>query len=319
VEGGGGEGKQRVLTSPAVRKMAKENNIDLNSIVGTGPKQRILKGDLLTILNPNTINQKQHPTKGTPTVIAQPSSTAAAEQTPPAPIPIRGYNRLMIKTMTESLTIPHMTYADEIDFTNLHRTRQKINDALRTTTTDNLKLSYLPFAIKAASLSLNHHPTLNATLDLPNNTILPSPRHNIGIAMDTPRGLAVPVLKDVQHLSLLDIAAELKRLQAVAIENNLSSDDVSRATFSLSNIGAMGGTYMSPIVTPPQVAIGALGRVRRLPRFVGEESDEVRSVWIGTVSWGADHRVIDGGTLARFSNKWKEYMEDPCVMMTEMR
>jgi len=207
-----------ILTGSAVRKIAKENNIDFV------PNQRILKGYLLTILNPNATTQKQHSAKGTLTVML-PSPSVASRKTPPAPIPIRSYDGLMIKTMTESLTIPYMTYTDEIDFTHLH---EKINNGRRTTTTNHFKLFYLPFSIEATSLSFKHNPTLNA--------ILPSPPPNIGIARDAPRGLAVPVLKDVRHLPLIDIATELKRLPALAIENNLSSNDVSHATFLLSNI-----------------------------------------------------------------------------------
>ena len=104
-----------------------------------------------------------------------------------------------------------------------------------------------------------------------------------------------------------------------AFEGNLSEADISDCTFTLSNIGAIGGTYMSPVVLPPQVAVGAMGKIQRLPRFVSDTSDEVESVRIMPISWGGDHRAVDGATMARFSNLWKAYVENPSSMMFAMR
>jgi 2-oxoisovalerate dehydrogenase E2 component (dihydrolipoyl transacylase) len=141
--------------------------------------------------------------------------------------------------------------------------------------------------------------------------------------MDTPRGLVVAVVRDCQDKSLIDIARDLHRLQTLGKEGNLSESDVSHATFSISNIGAIGGTYMSPVVIPPTVAIGAMGKIHRIPCIVEDNHNhkevKIEAVDVMNVSWGADHRVIDGATLARFSNAWKGYVENPTTMMLTLR
>ena len=152
---------------------------------------------------------------------------------------------------------------------------------------------------------------------------------DIGIAMDTPRGLIVPVIKQCQNKSLPELAEELKHLKAAVAEGvgGLAASDLKGATFTLSNVGAIGGggTYMSPIVTPPQVAIGALGQIRRLPRYVTlsstdpAQSQTIEEAHICAVSWAADHRVVDGATVARFHKSFKEYMEDPIKLLLDLR
>jgi 2-oxoisovalerate dehydrogenase E2 component (dihydrolipoyl transacylase) len=223
---------------------------------------------------------------------------------------LRGYNRLMVQKMQASLQIPHMVYADEIDVTSL-RTRYKHD------------LPFLPFCIKALSLSLAKYPLLNSSYDAASNQVLLWADHNIGVAMDTPRGLIVPVIKHVQTKSISEIALDLQRLKDSAKNNNssVSPEDLQGATFTLSNIGVIGGggTYMSPIVTSPQVAIGALGNIQRVPRFVAEDSMDVQEAYIVNVSWAGDHRVIDGATMARFQKEWKSYLQDPIRMIRSMK
>lgn len=143
------------------------------------------------------------------------------------------------------------------------------------------------------------------------------PRHNIGFATDTPHGLLVPNIKDCQARSVLEIAAELNRLHAAGLQNKLKPDELSGGTFSLSNIGAIGGTYASPVILPPQVSIGALGKIQKLPRF--DANDNVVPVHIMCISWSADHRVIEGAQMARFSNKLKYYLENPASMLLHLK
>jgi 2-oxoisovalerate dehydrogenase E2 component (dihydrolipoyl transacylase) len=312
-----------------------EYSIDLPSIIGTGPKGRVLKGDVLTVLKerglmpPSTEQQasaKMHERIASSTDNVAPAGDS--KKTPLFPndsvitsidqivlplqqdtaMEIRGYNRLMVQSMTTSLQIPHMVYGDEINVTGL-RTQYRAT------------LPFLPYCIKATSMALTKYPLLNASFDAENNRIMLWADHNIGIAMDTPRGLIVPVIKQVQNKSLSDIVAELQRLKECARDSSVPPEDLKGATFTLSNIGAIGGggTYMSPIVTSPQVAIGALGKVQRVPRFVGENSTEVRETFIVNVSWGGDHRVVDGATMARFHTQWKKYLEDPIFLVQEMK
>lgn len=179
-----------------------------------------------------------------------------------------------------------------------------------------IKLSYMPFLIKAASLALKNYPTLNASVGEDSTHVTYHAAHNISVAMDTPTGLLVPNIKNVEQKSILEVAEELNRLQQLATAGKLAISDLSGGTFSISNIGSIGGTYMSPVILVPQVAIGAVGKIQALPRFAADGS--VAPVRIMCVSWSGDHRVIDGATMARFSNTWKAYLETPMSMLAEM-
>ena len=141
--------------------------------------------------------------------------------------------------------------------------------------------------------------------------------HNIGIAMDTPAGLIVPNIKNVQDLSILEIARELNSLQQLGSAGKLEKKHLEGGTFTLSNVGAIGGTYASPILFLPQVAIGALGKIQTLPRF--DAKGQVYAAHIIPLSWSADHRVIDGATMARFSNTMKTFVEQPNAMLLSMK
>eukprot|EP00985_Skeletonema_marinoi_P022780 scaffold14737_cov197-Skeletonema_marinoi.AAC.3 len=302
----------KVLSSPAVRKMSKDYSIDLGAVMGTGPGGRVLKADILNIINAR--DSKAKPT-GSTTVPQVSSALSQIEED--TVIPIRGYSRLMVKSMTTSLQVPHMVYADEINVNALTVVRDSLRPLAKEMGLN--KLTYLPFFIKASSLAITKYPVLNSTIDVEEMTLTYHQSHNVGVAVDTERGLTVPVVKRCQDKSVLEIAEELGRLYALAFEGNLSEADISDCTFTLSNIGAIGGTYMSPVVLPPQVAVGAMGKIQRLPRFVSDTSDEVESVRIMPISWGGDHRAVDGATMARFSNLWKAYVENPSSMMFAMR
>lgn len=135
--------------------------------------------------------------------------------------------------------------------------------------------------------------------------------------MDTSEGLVVPNIKAVQERSVLDIAEELMRLQIHGKQGNFSTQDITNGTFTISNIGSIGGTYAKPLILPPEVAIGAIGKIQRVPKFSND--DKVIAVDVMKVSWSADHRVIDGATMARFSNRWKSYLENPVLMCLNMK
>jgi len=175
----------------------------------------------------------------------------------------------------------------------------------------------MPFIVKAASLALTEYPLINSSINLENETVTYKHNHNIGVAMDTAQGLLVPNIKAVQNLSVFEIAAELTRLHQVGLAGKLSAQDLTGGTFSLSNIGSIGGTYASPVILPPEVAIGALGKLRKLPRF--NANGEVYAATIMNVSWSADHRLLDGATVARFSNTWKDYLENPARMVLDLK
>ena len=135
--------------------------------------------------------------------------------------------------------------------------------------------------------------------------------------MDTPVGLIVPNIKGVQDLNVLDIAQELNRLHDLGIKGKLGGADLQGTTFSISNIGSIGGTYAMPVIMPPNVAIGALGKIQQLPRY--NHDGDIYKAHVMNVSWAADHRIIDGATMARFSNIWKNYLEHPNAMLLELK
>jgi len=178
----------------------------------------------------------------------------------------------------------------------------------------------MPFIIKAVSLALHEFPTINCRVDLEDKEkprLVMRPQHNVGVAMDTPQGLLVPNIKSVNNKSILEIAADLKRLQAAGLEGKLSPEDMSSGTITISNIGNVGGTYLSPVIMTSGVAIMGVGRVRTVPGFDGDDNVVKKSVV--NFSWSADHRVVDGNTMARMAERVKLLVEDPGLMLVKTR
>lgn len=310
-------GKHAALATPAVRHLSKELNVDISQISGTGREGRVSKEDIYKF-----VEQKKS-TAGTPPTPHATTSVPGKQQE--TLTPLTKTQEQMFKTMTRSLNIPHFLYADEIDFTNLVELRRRLNRVLANSadpaSTDVTKLSYLPFIIKAVSMSLFKYPVLNARVDIDPSTAKPGlayrAQHNIGVAMDTPQGLLVPVIRDVANLNVLSIARELVRLQALAHAGRLGPGDMSGGTITVSNIGNIGGTYLSPVVVEREVAILGIGRMRTVPAF-DEEGRVVRKE-ICNFSWSADHRVVDGATLARAAQVVRGIVEEPDVMVMHLR
>uniref|UniRef100_A0A3Q2Q409 Dihydrolipoamide branched chain transacylase E2 n=1 Tax=Fundulus heteroclitus TaxID=8078 RepID=A0A3Q2Q409_FUNHE len=260
--------------------------IKLSEVVGTGKDGRILKEDILNFLAKQT---------GESSVGSEPA---------------------MMKTMTAALKIPHFGYCDEVDLSRLVVLRSELKPVAERR---GVKLTLLIGCelTNAASLGLLHFPILNSSLDEGCQNITYKASHNIGLAMDTSQGLLVPNVKNVQSLSVFEIAQELNRLQTLGAVGQLGQAELSGGTFTLSNIGSIGGTYAKPVILPPEVAIGALGKIQVLPRFDG--GGHVTRAHIMKVSWSADHRIIDGATMCRFSNLWREYLENPASMVLDLK
>jgi len=319
----------KTQATPAVRRLAMENNIKLSEVVGTGKDGRILKEDILNFIAKQTgaiLPDTQFEIKPPPPAPIKPKEKAPPQTAPipamPRPVftgkdvtePLKGFHKAMVRTMSAALKIPHFGYCDEIDMTRLVELRAELKGV---TESRGVKLSYMPFFIKAASLGLLHFPILNASVDEGCQNITYKASHNIGLAMDTSQGLLVPNVKNVQVLSVFDIAQELNRLQKLGANGQLGTADLTGGTFSLSNIGSIGGTYAKPVILPPEVAIGALGKIQILPRF--NSRGDVVKAHIMNVSWSADHRIIDGATMCRFSNLWKSYLENPSSMVLDLK
>ncbi|GAB1311276.1 2-oxoacid dehydrogenase acyltransferase [Madurella fahalii] len=327
------KGKHATLATPAVRHLSKELSVDISEIDGTGKDGRVLKEDIYRFVERRKATSTQTPP-------SQPSLTPPASgifQSPEAsttglqqetPLALTRTQEMMFKTMTRSLSIPHFLYADEVDFTSLVELRGRLNKVLsKSGLSDSQvgKLSYLPFIIKAVSMALYKYPILNARVDVENGNGKPRlvlrSQHNIGVAMDTPSGLLVPVIRNVGSLNVLGIAAELARLQSLALAGKLSPQDMSGGTITVSNIGNIGGTYLSPVVVEREVAILGIGRMRTVPAFstVPGEEDKVVRRQVCNFSWSADHRVVDGATMARAAEIVRAIVEEPDVMVMHLR
>lgn len=302
----------RTLASPAVRRIARENDLDIATVQGSGKQGRVLKEDVVNHL------------AGTSVTVDTPiSPITAPAQSVPVPMtsgatrsePITGIKAAMARQMMASVqNIPHFTYAEEIDMSALVAMRQRLKPEFERMGT---KLSMMPFFIKALSLSLLDFEILNAQVNEAGDTITYCADHNIGMAVDTPKGLFVPNIKQVQNMSLFDISEAVNELAALGRAGRLGPDHLKGGTITISNIGAIGGTVTTPIINRPEVAIVGLGRLQTLPRFDAE--GQVVAKQILNASWSGDHRVIDGGIIARFCNQWKQYLENPEMMLTRLR
>lgn len=287
----------KVSTTPAVRKLAREHDLDLNLISGSGKSGRILKEDVLEYLKPDL---------NAPLL----SLTKAIEDRSEA---IVGVRKIMAKHMADSVaTIPHFTFVDDVDVTEL----LKLRAFLKSRYTEEVKITLMPLLIKALSLSISAFPIVNSRVDGDFTELTYLASHNIGMAVDGKTGLLVPNIKDVQQRSIIDIAHEVTRLTDAARSGVINPADLKDGTITISNIGAIGGISASPIINKPEVAIVALGKIQKLPRFNDEGQLEERHII--TMSWSGDHRVIDGATIARFNNSWKAYLENPSTMLANM-
>ena len=308
--------KNNVLATPAVRRIARENNLDLSVVPSSGRNGRVLKEDAINFLQ--NISAAQLSAQGISSSSSQAkivdSSLNVIDANQNYIEPIKGVRAVMAKAMMESAsTIPHFTYADEVDMTDLIALRAKLKEGYAK---QGVRLTMMPFFIKALSLAIKQFPILNSQVNNDCSELHYSASHNIGMAVDSPTGLLVPNIKDVQDLSIIAIAEESNRLIDQAREGRSSPNDLKGGTITVSNVGAIGGTVATPIISKPEVAIVALGKVQLLPRF--DTTGNVCAQQIMTISWSGDHRVIDGATMARFSNTWKAFLEDPSSMLMAM-
>ena len=298
-------GTTKVLATPAVRRIAREQAVDMHQVEGTGPKGRILKQDMIAF-----VDGAPAPVAATAPVPVATATVNAVER-----IPMKGIRALMAKKMQHSVrTIPHFTYAEEIDVSALNQLRRTLNEGLAD---GQPRLTLMALFIKSLSLALSQYPLLNSHMNEAGDEIAQYADHNIGMAVDSPMGLLVPNIKAVNRLSLVEVAAEVKRLTEAGRAGRLAPADLSGGTITISNIGAIGGTVTTPIINAPEVAIVGIGRIQRLPRPDAQDQLVLREIIV--VSWSGDHRVIDGGTIARFNNSWKASLETPERMLLALR
>lgn len=302
--------------TPGVRHMLKKLKLDVADVKGTGRNGRVLKEDIQRHLSASS-------SQSTP-----PSITPAISLPPHSPddkiVPLSPIENQMFKIMTQSLTIPHFLYTHSIDFTGANRLRKKFNSRSLEATSAAPKLTPLPFIMKALSQVFVQFPKLNSHLD---STTPEKPQlhikgaHNFGIAVDTPNGLLVPIVKNVQNLSVTEIAAEINRLSGLAKDGNLGVNDFKGATFSISNIGSIGGGIVSPIIVAPSTGILGVGRLNEVPVFsTGERGTrEIVAKEVMMLSWSADHRILDGATVAKCAEALRDLLENIDVLSVTLK
>jgi 2-oxoisovalerate dehydrogenase E2 component (dihydrolipoyl transacylase) len=299
----------KAVASPAVRRLAREQGINIAEVVGSGKKGRVYKDDIVSHKVGASAPAKPAVAAALPVVAS--SSTSGGTRTES----IRGIKAVMAKAMAISVaTIPHFTYCDEIDMTELIALRSRLKEKYAK---QDIKLTMMPFFMKAMSMALSKYPLVNSQPNADCTELTYFDDHNIGMAVDSKVGLLVPNVKQCQTKSIIDIAKDVARLTDSAREGRVDQQDLKKGTITISNIGALGGTVATPIINKPEVAIVALGKLQKLPRF--NDAGEVVARQIMQISWSGDHRIIDGGTIARFSNLWIDYLEDPTNMIAEMR
>ena len=306
----GGPARLRTPATPAVRRLVREHGLNLDDIHGSGKHGRVLKADVLAHLD------------GSPVGEAPPEQPRSTTEPAPAPAqrevrvePIKGVRAAMAKHMAHAAaTIPHFIYGEEIDVTELLALRERLRPDAEA---QQVRLTLMPFFMKALAIAVAEYPLMNSRVNDAVTEIHYQPHCNIGMAVDSEAGLMVPNIKQVEHRTLLELATEITRLVEAARAGRVAREDLQGGTISLSNIGALGGTYAAPIINAPEVAIAALGRTQHLPRFDAEGRVVRRAIL--PVSWAGDHRIIDGGTMARFCNRWKGLLESPDAMLLHLR
>ncbi|KAI8336272.1 2-oxoacid dehydrogenases acyltransferase-domain-containing protein [Chlamydoabsidia padenii] len=313
----------KALQFPSVRRLTVTNGININDIQGTGKNGTVLKGDVIDYIN-NLSTQENAPKTSVKDSQDLSTTLVTSNSGTDTTASLSIIQKAMFKTMTASLAIPQLGYKDEIELDAATKYRSALNEhiAKNPTMYPFKKISYLPIFVKSLSIALSYYPIMNARIagdptDVNSLEIVYRDAHNVGVAMDTPQGLIVPNIKNVQSKTIFEVAAELYRLMELGKSNAIPLQDLQGGTISLSNIGTISGTYANPVIVSSELAIVALGKMQKLPRF--NDDGKVVSKQILPISWSADHRIIDGATVARFGNSWKTLIENPALLTSELR
>ena len=287
--------REQTLAAPATRRLAREQGVDINAV----PASETVDGE--AFVTPEDVESFAAGAVET----AEPASP-----TPTESIPYRGVRRTIGEQMERSVyTAPHVTHHELIEVDGLVETREALKPVAEE---QGIKLTYLPFVIKALIASLKAHPKLNAELDEENEEIILKQYYNIGIAVATDVGLMVPVLKDTDEKDMLQLASESRELAQKARDREVSPDELKGSTITITNFGAIGGDYATPVINFPEVAILGLGELKQRPVVV---DGEVEARYTLPLSITIDHRVIDGAEVAEFAATLGRYLSDPRTLL----
>ncbi|AKG35045.1 dienelactone hydrolase [Citrobacter sp. NCU1] len=307
-----------VLATPSVRKFARDNSVDISKVNGSGKNGKITREDVEAFLSGG---QAAAPAAVEAASEAAPAEKAAAPAAAAAGnvsleeerVPFKGIRKAIANAMVKSAyTAPHVTIMDEVDVTELvaFRTRMKPLAEKK-----GVKVTYLPFIVKALVAASRQFPALNATIDEEANEIVYKKYYNIGIATDTENGLIVPVIKDADRKSIWMIASAISDLAARGREGKLSPNEMKGSTISITNIGSAGGMFFTPIINFPEVAILGTGRISEKPVV---KNGEIVAAPVMALSLSFDHRIIDGATAQNFMNYIKSLLANPELLVMEV-
>lgn len=291
--------------SPSVRRLAREKGLDISQIEGSGRGGEVLRNDVLEAAGETESSQKEQrerPSRETHTVESDSGEVERVE--------MNSVKKMTGSKMEKSkFSAPHVTHMDTADVSKLVQLRESVKDDISE------HLTYLPFVMKACYVAMQDHPNLNAELDEESDEIVRKKYYDFNIAVDTDRGLLVPKIEGVDEKNLVELAGSISDLVDKAQSGDISAQEMKGGTFSITNIGAIGGEGFTPIINYPQVAILGLGKIQESPEVVDGEV-EVRNTVKLSLSY--DHRVIDGAEAARFMNEVIENLEEPEEMLMEI-
>lgn len=315
-------GQERaVLATPGVRKYAREQGVDIARVTGSGVHGKITRADVETFVqgfstvmsgqdNPPEVSPAAAATAGL--VPASPSGQATALELEER-VSLTGIRQVIAQAMVRSMyTAPHVTVMDEVDVTELVRFRNEVKPLAAER---GVKMTYLPFVVKALVAALKQHPTLNASLDDERKELVLKHYYHIGVATDTDRGLLVPVVRNADAKNMWTVAREIEDLANRARNGKLGPGEMKGSTISITNIGSAGGLFFTPIINYPEVAILGTGRITERPIM---KNGQVVGAQMMALSLSFDHRVVDGGLAQRFINDIKRLLENPRLLLLEV-
>lgn len=286
--------------APPTRKLAHDLGVDIDAVLATGKEGHVTNEDVI----------HRHAGLSKETAAAHLWKLPGDREEP-----LIGVRNLMAKRMAESkANIPHFSYFEQLDATHLVQLRHHFKEEAAK---EGIAVTYMPFIIKALSMSLSVYPTVNSSFDASNHTVVIHQQHNIGVAISTQNGLIVPVLKNAQELTLPQLIKAYEDLKRRALTNKLQSSEMKEATITVSNFGTLGGAglgglWATPIINYPEAAILALSRIHKQPIA---KSDNIVICDVLNLSWSFDHRIIDGELAAAFSHHMSALLQNPAPLL----
>ncbi len=300
---------RKALATPVARAMAKQMGIDINQIPGSGPSGRVKKED---ILNFKSTGLDIKPESDIIKKSFNPDESLKQTAGDVTYKPLTQIRKTIAKNMLQSKhNAAHMSVFEEVEISGLMEVRSRYKQRFAD---KGVKLTYLPFIVKAVAQALKHYPQLNSQIDTENNRMIYRNRYHIGIAVDAPDGLVVPVIRDADKLSIFQIAGQIGELANKARTRKLTLEDLKDGCFSITSFGSFGGIYATPVLNYPQAGILGIGRILKTPVV---KDDEIVIGNIMPLSLTVDHRVVDGGETTRFIYKVMEYLTDPISFLME--